>query len=385
MLIKILPFLAILPATVYSLLSLWCARYFFHNSPQPATASAQPVQLPVTILKPVKGMDEGSFENFASFCQQIYSAPVQLVFAVASADDPVVPVIRKLIDEFPGQEISLNINADLHGPNHKISNLINAFPAARHDLIIICDSDIRVTPGFLGSITRHFMNPDVGLVSSPYRTSNIHGPATAIEALGFSTEMIPNVLTANRLEGISFALGAAMAFRRKSLEDIGGLSALVNYLADDYQLGNKIFRAGWQLRLDDLFVESMLKEESLSSILSRQLRWARTMRVSRPGGYLASGITLPGLAVLLALLTGKSADALAAIVLFYIVRGLSATLFSRFYAQDRLLPAWLWLLPFRDLLAFSTWLLSFFGNNINWRGNRFKIGPEGHLTPIASS
>lgn len=382
MLSKILPFLAILPATFYSLLSLWSARCFFRYAPPPAGPA---LQLPVTILKPVKGMDEGSFENFASFCRQQYQAPVQLLFAVASADDPVVPVIRKLITDFPEQDISLHIDASLHGPNHKISNLINAFPLARHDLIIICDSDIRVSPGFLASITRHFEDPDIGLVSSPYRTSSIHGYATAIEALGFSTEMIPNVMTANRLEGISFALGAAMAFRRRALVEIGGLQALVNYLADDYQLGNRIFKAGWQLRLDNLFVESMLKAETLGSILSRQLRWARTMRVSRPGGYLASGITLPGLAVVSALLTGTPASALSAIGILYAVRGLSATLFSRVYVQDRLLPDWIWLLPFRDMLAFSSWLLSFLGNSISWRGNRFRIGRDGHLTPIVPS
>jgi len=194
--------------------------------------------------------------------------------------------------------------------------------------------------------------------------------------------MIPNVLVALRLEGLSFALGAAMTFRRKALEDIGGLPALVEYLADDYQLGHLIHRSGWRLALDRQPVESILKPESLSSILSRQLRWSRTMRVSRPGGYLASGITLPGLAILLALFTGPLPAALAAVAMLYTVRLAVTTCFSRCWVGDRLLPTWGWLLPLRDLLAFATWLFSFLGNHVTWRGCRFTVQPGGRLTPL---
>lgn len=379
MLRDLLPFFAVLPASAYSLLSWWCGQRFF-CAPSPPSPRQQ--HTGVSILKPVKGMDEGSYDNFASFCRQEYDGPVQILFAVADRNDPVIPVIEQLMTDFPACSIELHVDATLHGPNYKVSNLINVFPKARHDLMVICDSDIRVAPTFLQSVTSHFDDPQLGLVSSPYRSSHVHGPATALEGLAFSCEMIPNVLVARQLEGLSFALGAAMTFRRSALESIGGLHALVDYLADDYQLGYQIRRAGWKLTLDRQLVESMLKPETVVSILSRQLRWARTLRVSRPGGYLASGITLPGLAILLALLSGPLPPALAAIGLLYLIRLTVATWFSRYWVQDRLLPRWAWLLPLRDLMACGTWLLSFLGNRVTWRGHRFIVRPGGQLTPL---
>ena len=375
----LLPFLVILPALAYSLISLFCARRYF-RAPRPHRDDHPPV----SILKPVKGMDAESFRNFASFCRQKYTGPLQLLFAVASSDDPAIGVIRQLMADFPGHDISLTINPAIHGPNYKVSNLINAFPAAKHDLIIVCDSDISVAPDYLRSVTSHFVNPRVGLVTSLYRTSRVHGIPTAIEATGFTTEMIPNVMVALQLEGLSFALGASMAFRREALNDIGGFIALADYLADDYQLGNKIHRAGWLLALDDCFVESIVSAENLATTFSRQLRWARTMRVSRPGGYLASGLTLPAPAAILALLLAPStAIALTSLLTLYGVRLGVSTLFSRRYVRDDLLPRWLWLLPMRDALAFASWAFSFLGNRVQWRGSSFLLKPGGKLEELS--
>jgi ceramide glucosyltransferase len=380
---NLLPYLALAPATAYALLTLWCGHLFFrHRSVDETAHTTTANEPPISILKPVKGMDEGSYDNFASFCLQQYSGQMQLIFCVAQADDPVIPVIHRLMATFPHHDINLQIDPTIHGPNYKVSNLINGLELARHDLLMICDSDIRVATTFLQSVTAHFTDPDVGLVTSPYRSSQVHGPATAFEALSFGAEMIPNVVTALKLEGLSFALGAAMTFRRQALQDIGGLEALVEYLADDYQLGNKIHRAGWRLVLDSQFVESMLKPESFYSILSRQLRWTRTMRVSRPGGYLASGITLPGLGVCLALLLGPLPSALTAITAFYLLRLFISTIFSRRYLADNLLPRWGWLLPLRDLLASATWLAAFTGNQVHWRGHCFTIRPDGTLKEL---
>ena len=379
MLHDLFPFMAVLPSTAYSLISLACAVQFFSAAP-PKTD----IQPGVTVIKPVKGMDADSYANFASFCRQDYAGSIQILFAAASGDDPVIPVIRRLIADFPGHDISLIVNPAIHGPNYKVCNLINAFPAARHDIIIVCDSDIRVTGGYLRSVTAHFSDPQVGLVTSLYRTSRVPNAATAVEATGFTVEMIPNVMVALQLEGLSFALGASMAVRREALASIGGFQALADYLADDYQLGNKTHRSGWRIALDSCFVESMIKAESLKSVLSRQLRWARTMRVSRPGGYLASGITLPFPAVLLALLVSPSlSTGLAAVGLLYAVRLTVGTVFSRLLVKDSLLPRWLWLLPLRDLLAFSTWALSFLGNRVDWRGSRFKLSPGGKIEEIS--
>jgi ceramide glucosyltransferase len=380
MLRTLLPFLVILPPLAYSLISLACGRRFFRHAPHPSSLIPHPSPLPVTILKPVKGMDDGSYANFASFCQQEYTGAVQLLFAAASAEDPVIPVIRQIIEDHPGHDISLAINPAIHGPNYKVSNLINAFPRAKHAIIIVCDSDIRVPKNYLASVTAHFNDHRVGLVTSLYRTSDVHGIATALEATGFTSEMIPNVMVAMQLEGLSFALGASMAVRREALTAIGGFDALADYLADDYQLGNKMHRSGWLIALDGCLVESMIKAENLPSVLARQLRWARTMRVSRPGGYLASGITLPFPAALLAAFVAPTIPiALAAIGLLYAVRLCVATTFSRRFVADNLLPRWLWLIPVRDMLAFCTWALSFLGNRVEWRGSRFVLRPGGKI------
>jgi len=377
MLRTLLPFIAVMPSLAYSLLSLLCARKYFNKHDQLAACPSSPG---VSLLKPAKGMDKDSYDNFASFCNQQYSGELQLVFAVASPDDPVIPVIRQLIHDFTHHDITLVLNPALHGPNYKISNLINAFQKAKHEIIIVSDSDVSVAPDYLLSVTSHFCDSQVGLVTSLYRTSHVHGIATALEATGFTTEMIPNVLVALQLEGLTFALGASMAVRRAAITSIGGFETLVDYLADDYQLGNRIHNAGWQIALDGCFVESVVKDENLISVLSRQLRWARTMRVSRPGGYLASGITLPFPGALLAMLVATSlTSGLTAIFLLYSVRLTVSTIFSRRFVKDCLLPRWLWLLPLRDMLAFFNWVLSFLGNRVEWRGGRFVLKPGGRI------
>ncbi|MHB8057216.1 MAG: bacteriohopanetetrol glucosamine biosynthesis glycosyltransferase HpnI [Desulfuromonadaceae bacterium] len=386
------PFIAILPSLIYSLVSLWCALKYFkrrekqgHGSRVKGQEKDFELPLPpgVSILKPVKGVDADSYDNFASFCSQEYSGAVQLIFAAASPDDAIIPVIHQLIDDFTNHDITLVINPALHGPNYKVSNLINAFPQAKHDIIIVCDSDVSVEPDYMQSVTAHFADPQIGLVTSLYRTSEVHGIATALEATGFTSEMIPNVLVARQFEGLTFALGASIAVRRAALESVGGFEVLAGYLADDYQLGNKIHRAGWRIALDPCFVESVIKPENLMSVLSRQLRWARTMRVSRPGGYLASGIILPFPAALLAsFLAPSPAVGVTAVALLYVVRVIVCTMYSRRFVRDNLLPKWLWLLPLRDMLSFFIWALSFLGNRVEWRGSRFVLKPGGKIQEL---
>ena len=378
MLHAILPFIVILPPLADGVISLFCASSFFNRERE--TAGVTP---PVTILKPVKGMDAESFENFASFCHQDYP-DFQIIFCLASPDDPAIPVIERLRLTFPDTAIELVVDGRIYGPNYKVCNLINAWPLTRHDIIVICDSDIRVGKDFLREVTVPFADPGVGLVTSLYRSSAIHGAAAAIEAMGFTAEMVPNVMVALKLEGLSFALGASMAVRREALERIGGLAALADYLADDYQLGNKVHGAGWRLALSDYFVESVMHRESLGNILSRQLRWARTMRVSRPGGYFGSGLTQPFPAALLALIvSGFDGYGLGAALLLYLIRCSIALLFSRRYLRDNIFPRWLWLLPVRDMLAFCTWALAFTGQKVRWRGHLFRLLPGGRIVELA--
>jgi ceramide glucosyltransferase len=374
---SIIPYILIAPPLCYGLISLLCGRRFFNRN-----ALAGEFMPPVTILKPVKGVDAESFENFASFCEQQY--PVfQIVFAVAAEDDPAVPVIKRLMAAFRDRDMELVIDSTIHGPNYKVCNLIHAYPRAKHDILIVCDSDIRVGPDYLRQVAGIFRDDSVGLVTSLYRSPGVRNIPTALEAMGFTTEMIPNVMVALSLEGLTFALGASMAVRRDALEKIGGFSALVDYLADDYQLGNMVHRAGYRLELSGYFVESVMKRENLRGILSRQLRWARTMRASRPLGYFASGITQPVPAMLLALLVSRFSPAgWAAVALLALSRVLVGVTFSRVYVRDGLLPRYLWLLPIRDLLAFGTWAASFLGSRVVWRSHAFLVLPGGTIRDL---
>lgn len=374
---ELLPYLCILPSCIYGLLTLASAASFFRR-PAPVGDFVPAV----TIIKPVKGLDPDAYDNFASFCSQDYPE-FQLIFALAADDDPAVPVIRRLQAEYPEIAPELVIDPTLHGPNGKVGNLVNAFPGARHDIIIITDSDVRVGPGYLRATVAPFSDLRVGLVTNLYRSAGVDGLPAAVEGLGFTTEMIPNVLAALRLEGLSFALGASMACRREALLRIGGFGSLVDFLADDYQLGSRIAAAGWRLELSSEFVECNSRGESLSQVFSRQLRWCRTMRVSRPGGYLLSGITQPfwGVAAVLAS-AGISDRALVAVAVLFLFRGVVALRFSRRHVRDNLLPSYLWLLPLRDVLYSVCWALSFLGRRIRWRGDTFELQPGGRIVRV---
>jgi ceramide glucosyltransferase len=375
---QILPFLITAPALAYAGITLYCGRSFFSKNPPISQFTP-----PVSILKPVKGVDGDSYENFASFCRQDYPQ-FQIVFAVASSADPVIPVIERVMAAYPAVDTSLVVDGSIHGANYKVCNLMHAEAKAKYPLLIVCDSDIRVGERYLREVCAPFADPEVGLVTSLYRSSGVQGVGCAIEALGFCCEMVPNVMTALKLEGLSFALGASMAVRQTALERIGGFAALVDYLADDYQLGNMVHRAGFRLELSPFFVESIMRGgETVYEVLVRQLRWGRTIRVSRPGGYLASGITLPFPGALLALvISGFSLQGVAAAALLYLVRGAVAVTYSRAYLKDRLLPRWLWLLPFRDALSFGIWALSLVGNRVLWRGHLFRLSKGGKITEI---
>jgi ceramide glucosyltransferase len=380
MLRQIIPFLITAPALAYAAITLYCGRSVFGKSREIPDFTP-----PVSILKPVKGVDGDSFENFASFCRQDYPQ-FQIVFAAASNEDPVIAVIERVRAAFPEVDIALVVDGSIHGANYKVCNLMHAHQKAKYPLLIVCDSDIRVSKSYLREVCAPFADAEVGLVTSLYRSSGVQGVGCAIEALGFSCEMVPNVMAALKLEGLSFALGASMAVRQSALERIGGFAALVDYLADDYQLGNMIHRAGFRLELSTFFVESIMRgSESVYEVLVRQLRWGRTMRVSRPGGYLASGITLPFPGACLALaVSGFSREGMAAAALLYLVRAAVAVSYSRAYVKDQLLPRWLWLLPLRDALSFGVWALSLAGNRVLWRGHLFRLSKGGKIVEIGS-
>jgi ceramide glucosyltransferase len=270
------------------------------------------------------------------------------------------------------------------GLNPKVSTLRQLESHARHDLWVVADSDVRVGRDFLKAAVASLLEKGADLVSCPYRAGPTHTLGSRLEALTISADFIPSVAVAHYVEGIRFALGAAMVFRREPLEKMGGFTALADFLADDYQLGWRMHQVGANVAVIPYVVETANPEMSLKDYLLHQLRWTRTYRVCRPKGYLAYGITHALVWSLLA----WAASGLAAAGLGLVAAAIALRLALAWFAETlclrgRLPVSACLLLPLKDLCAFGLWLMSFLGDEVTWQGARFRITKEGKLTPAA--
>jgi ceramide glucosyltransferase len=333
----------------------------------------------VTIFKPVRGADAEAYENFASFCRQDYPN-FQILFGVRDANDPVVPIIRQLIAEFPDRDIELVISANEIGHNAKVSNLHNMFAKAKHDILLIADSDIRVTPDYLRRVVAPVRREKVGMVTCLYRGVTATTFAGLLENIGISSTFGPEVCSSRALEGIAFALGSTIVMQRELLEKIGGFPAVADYLADDFLLGNLTARAGYEVVLSDCVVEHVAGPDTMAAMLKHQLRWGRSTRISRPWGYRGLILTYGTATSLMALLAWNFVGAawrLLAVTM--LARFLPVFLVGVHGLKDRALARYFWLVPIRDLIAFGVWLVSFAGDEIEWRGKKFRVLPGGKL------
>ena len=373
---------------VLLLLSAWCYQFlalvslgrFFRPSPPAPPVKTGPG---ITVFKPLKGLAPLSRECLTSFLTQDYH-PYQVLFGVRDPDDPVLPLLRELSRAHPRCDPAVVICPEDLGLNPKISTLRQLMPRARYDLMVIADGDVMVGPDYLAQVAAAFRQPGVGLVSCPYRAGPGRTLGSALEALTIAADFIPSVAAANVVEGIRFALGATMALTRQALSAIGGLAPLADFLADDYQLGFRVAQAGLQVKILPYVVETTNPEMSFSDYLAHQLRWARTYRVCRPGGYLAYGIThalVYSLAILLGSGLAPWAWGLAAATL--VLRGVLAGFSERRCLKGELPLGALALLPVKDLLAFGLWLASFLGHRVTWGGRSYRVTPEGKLTPVS--
>jgi ceramide glucosyltransferase len=363
---------------VYYLLAIYSARRYFRTR----RVLIDGFTPPVSILKPVRGLDRTSYENFATFCQQDYP-DYEVVFAVADEDDPAIDVIRRLIARFPDRSIRLLIGAPGLGPSSKVNKLCRLTREARHDLLVISDSDIRVTPDYLRSVVAPFRDRRVGAVTCLYVGITDGHPASELEAIGIATDFAAGVLTARQLEGVRFALGATMATTRDRLREIGGFEALVTYCAEDFQLGHRIAELGYVVELAPYVVASECAVRTLRDYVRHQLRWAISTRHSRPWGYAGLALT-QGLPWAVAAAAVVPSGAVAA---GYFGAYLTLRLFMAWSVATwalggvRVVRKW-WLLPVRDALAFAVWLAGLFLNRIHWRGREFVVH-DGRLIPVA--
>lgn len=339
---------------------------------------------PITILKPICGIDSDAYENLASFCQQDYPQ-YQLIFAVLEREDPGIEIVQKVIHDFPDLDIQLIIGeaTTTIGANRKVSNLVNAFTKAKYDILVIADSDIRVGRDYLQRVIQPLKAENVGIVTCLYR-SLAQGLVATLEALGTATEFQAGVLVSRQLEGVKFALGQTIVIRKKVLEAIGGFTAISDYLADDFQLGYLSAQAGYQVVLSDFVVEHVLATTTLVDSFKRLIRWARGVRVSRPWGYLGLIFTHGTATSLLFLIaTGGSTLGWVVLAITWTIRLIMAWIIGVNILNDPQAKKIIWLVPLRDIISFAIWLYSFMGNTIEWRGRRLKLTKSGKLVQIS--
>ena len=362
----------------FYLLCLWSALRFRRQGRDPKPIATPPV----TILKPLRGVDPQMYESFRSHCVQDYPE-YEIIFGVSEADDPAVEAVEQLMREFPQCKVRLHVCPEVLGNNRKTSNLVQMLAFARYDHILINDSDIFVAPDYLRRVMGPFARPEVGMVTCPYRGIAANTIGSKLESIGISTDFIAGVLAARQIEGgIHFALGSTLAMSRTALEAIGGLRPLVDYLADDFELGYRIAQAGYEVVLADIVVETHLPAYSFRGFFEHQMRWARSTRDSRRMGYIGLLLTfaLPWaiFAVLFAPFSWWSWTTLAAAVA---LRAAVAIQVGVGVVHDRAVWKNLWLLPLRDLVAFWVWFASFADHTVHWRGEVF-ILRNGKISPV---
>jgi len=384
--VRVVQFVALLgclASSAYYLVCLWSAAAFLRERDELCGADT-PVRLPpVSLLKPLKGTDPDIYESFRSHCLQDYPE-YEIIFGVSDPDDPAVASVQQLQREFPDHAIRLVVSPNKLGANVKVSNLEQMLSAARYQHLLVNDSDIRVERDYLRRVIAPLADERVGMVTCLYRGVAASTLGSQLESLGISTDFCAGVLVARQLEGgLRFGLGSTLAFRRADLERIGGFKSIVDFLADDYELGRRVFGLGLQVVLSDVVVETHLEAYDLPGFFAHQVRWARGVRDSRAGGYIGLLSTYGLMWAPLAVIAARAAPwSWAVFGVTALLRLAVALVVGKSVLQDSHLLEHLWLLPIRDLVAVVVWIASFAGHTVTWRGDRFEL-KNGRLTRIA--
>jgi ceramide glucosyltransferase len=358
---------AIAPLGYYAMAIIAALRFFGRPA---APADFTP---PVSILKPVKGLDREAYENYLSFCRQDYPE-YEILFNVPDDADPAIPVIRQLIHDCPERHIRLLVGAEQLGTCNKVNKLVRLAREAQHEILVISDSDIRVGPGYLRAVAAPFRDPRTGCVTCLYRGLTDNSFPSELEAMGNTSDFDAGVLSAWLLGGIDFALGATMATTKSRLREIGGFEVLVNHFTDDYELGHRIHSNGYRVELTNYPVFTVFPSQTFAQCFRHQVRWNLTMRHAQPWGHfglvLTQGLPWAVAAGLVAPSGAVSAGCLAAYVIFRFTMAWTVGVWG---VGDELLRRKMWMIPVRDAFAFAVWLTSFFKRKIEWRGSEFYI------------
>jgi ceramide glucosyltransferase len=339
------------------------------------TAPAGQPPPPVTVLIPLCGGEPGLYSRLRTLCEQDYAAPVQLLCAIQDPEDPAIAVVEKLAADFPQAAVEWQVDPGLHGRNRKMSNLINVIGRARHDVFVMIDSDIEVGRDHLTRVVGELQKPGVGAVTCLYTGVAGHGLWSRFSAKSTNLHFLPSVIVGLKARMAEPCFGSTIALTRQTLEQIGGLKAVVDHLWDDYAIGQAVRAQGLQVKVSNMTVGHVSAESTSRQFFTYQLRNARTIGSIDPLGHLGAVITHPfGLAVLAILLgAGQPAFALAGLALAGRMT-LCGCVTRRFGVR-----ASYWLLPLHDLAAFAIYLLSFFGGTVMWRGQRYRVQSDGTL------
>jgi ceramide glucosyltransferase len=370
--------IAALVGSAYALFAIWAARGFLRTPALPSPATYPPV----TILKPLHGNEPDLHANLASFCRQNYPAPVQVVFGLSDPADPAATLVRSLIADFPDRDLELVINPRRHGANAKVSNLINMQSAARHEMIVIADSDIVVAPDYLANVAASLNEPVVGLVTCLYRGVGGNSLWSHLAAAGINDHFLPNVLVGLKLGLATPCFGSTIALSKTTLAKLGGLQSVADQLADDYELGMAVRRAGREVAIAPFLVTHVCGERSLRELLRHDLRWARTIRTVDPLGFAGLAVTYAVPWALLGLIFGGLTPAVWVLAVALACRlALQAALHRLFPLDDGWSISFgqLWLGPIRDALSFVVFVASFFGRGVEWRGHRYGVRADSTL------
>jgi ceramide glucosyltransferase len=369
---------AILPL-VYYLAAIFCAWDFFRRQRGPGPDFTPPL----SILKPLKGLEPGAYDNLASFCRQDYPE-YEVLFGVDDERDSAIPVVERIMRDFPGVPIRLVIGKSDHATNNKVAKLCRLLPEARHELLVMSDADTRVPPDYLRRVAAPFRDPSVGAVTSLYRGMTVPSLWSELEALNLTTDWLASTLVARKLEGVRFALGATMALTRTRLAEIGGFEALADCATDDHDLGRRIAGRGYRVELIPCPVQTLCGSATARQFFSRQLRWGVFIRHCRPWGYIGQLFTkgLPW-SIAAALVAPSRLLGIGCLAIPLAARLGVALSFGACGMQDPLPVRRCWLIPLRDALEFLIWVLSLFSNRVAWGHSEFYVR-RGRLVPASS-
>jgi ceramide glucosyltransferase len=338
----------------------------------------------VTILKPVKGVDEFSNECLSSWMKQEYSGRLQIIFGVDSKNDPAFNLCSELIKTFPKIDAQVVVCEGMYGSNSKVSKLVHLTQYIKNEFVIVSDADVLAPTDLLQGSIGVFENEEIGLVCCCYTLANPDTLAMKLEAVAINSDFWSQVLQARSMKPLNFAFGAVMMIRRKALEKIGGFNSVVNRLADDYWLGRLVFENGYKVELSPVVVECYHRPTGWRETLSHQLRWARTIRVCEPLSYFFSILSNLNLWAALFLILFPSILSMVFFAIAIFTRSITAALHQKKLTRTKI-KLWHFVMPvIKDVIQFIIWILSFTGNTVEWREKKYKITSDGIMIPIES-